>query len=322
MDATVPAISVVMPTYNRCGVLLRTLGYYGDQTLDGSSFEVIVVDDASTDETQAVVSGLLGNFRFTLVYCRLPENSGPSAARNRAIALARGDILVFVGDDIFPERDFLEQHLVWHRELYQEDGAGALGRVKWSDELGCTPLMRWLETSGTQFAYGQMVHGQVLEYGYLYTCNVSVKRAFVERTGERFCERLRFCEDSEWGLRLMRRGFELRYNAQARASHHHPVTLATSLSRMVDLGRSTGVLAEVSPSNFRRITNADRYEAHRWRAGIMRMMLHPVMGRFLYRPLAEFCERRFIADRVFAACHASYFYRGLLSGRPSPKLAG
>ena len=234
------------------------------------------------------------------------------------MALARGSILVFVGDDIFPERDFLEQHLSWHRELYPSENAGVLGRVQWSEELGCTPLMRWLEKSGTQFAYGRMVHGQTLDYGLLYTCNVSVKRAFIERTGERFCEQLRFCEDSEWGLRLMEAGFELRYNAQARAKHYHPVSLASSLSRMVAVGQSTEALARISPVNFRRLINADRYETRPFRARMLGILLHPLAGRFLYRPIAAFCERRIPADRIFALCHASYFYRGLTSSRLRP----
>lgn len=313
MNTSVPVISVIIPTHNRRDVLMRALDCYRDQTLSGSDYEIIVSDDGSTDGTLEVVAAMKSRCPFTLIYCRLPENGGPSAARNKGMSLARGGILVFAGDDIFPERDFLEQHLQWHTQVYPDDNAGALGQVRWSEELGCTPLMHWLETSGTQFAYGKMIHGQVLDYGYLYTSNVSVKRAFIERTGERFCERLRFCEDSEWGLRLMRAGFELRYNAQAQARHFHPVSLSSSLTRMVELGRSASALAEVSPDNFRRIVNADRYEARPLRARILHLLLHPLAGRFVYRPLAAFCERRILADRIFAICHASYFYRGLAS---------
>ncbi|MDQ0321093.1 glycosyltransferase involved in cell wall biosynthesis [Pararhizobium capsulatum DSM 1112] len=312
---SVPTISVIMPTHNRRDVLLRTLDLYRNQTLASAQYEIIVSDDGSTDGSEAAVTDFATQCAFALIYSRLADNAGPSVARNRAMMLARGSILVFVGDDIFPERDFLEQHLVWHREVYPDERAGVLGRVEWSEELGSTPLMRWLETEGTQFAYGRMVHGQVLDYGCLYTCNVSVKRAFLERTGERFCEELRFCEDSEWGLRLAQWGFELRYNAQARAKHFHPVSLSSSLSRMVALGRSTEALAKVSPTNFRRMINADRYEHRPLLAKMLSILLHPLAGRFLYRPLAAFCERRLAADRIFAICHASYFYRGLASKR-------
>lgn len=316
-----PKITVIMPTHNRRDILSRTLSYYSDQTVEAGAFEVVVADDGSNDGTAAMVSGLQPTLGYDLVYCRLPGNRGPSAARNCAIREARGRILIFVGDDIFPARDFLQQHLMWHCELYPQEDVGILGQIRWASELDCTPLMRWLEQNGTQFAYGAMVHGQRLDYGYLYTSNVSVKRSFIERTGQLLDERLRFCEDSEWGLRLFQVGFELRYNSHALGEHFHPVTLSSSLARMIELGKSAGSIAEISLDNFRRITNAQMYEQRPVRAKIVALMLHPLVGRLVYRPLAAFCERRFFADRIFAACHASYFRKGLMSVHPSPSRA-
>src|SRR6218665_587813 len=92
MVRSVPMISVIMPTHNRRDVLLRTLACYRTQTLADTQYEIIVSDDGSTDDTQAAVAALQADCTFSLIYCRQPENAGPSAARNRAMTLARGDI--------------------------------------------------------------------------------------------------------------------------------------------------------------------------------------------------------------------------------------
>jgi glycosyltransferase involved in cell wall biosynthesis len=312
-NAPGPNVTVVMPTHNRRDILARTLSYYANQTIEPGTFEVVVADDGSNDGTEAMVASLQPALGYELIYCKLPGNAGPSAARNRAILEARGQILILVGDDIFPAKDFLQQHQRWHRELYPQENVGVLGLIRWANDLDCTPLMRWLDQNGTQFAYGAMVHGQHLDYGYLYTSNVSVKRSFIERTGHLLEERLRFCEDSEWGFRLFQAGFELRYNSHAQGEHFHPVTLSSSLKRMIDLGKSAGSIAEINLDNFRRITNAQAYENRPVRAKIIGLLLHPLVGRLVYRPLAALCERRFFADRIFAACHASYFRKGLMS---------
>jgi glycosyltransferase involved in cell wall biosynthesis len=86
-----PAISVVIPAFNRAGVLPRSIGSVLAQTLP--PLEVIVVDDGSTDEAERVVREL------GVRYVRLEERSGAQAARNRGVAEARGDWIAFQDSD-------------------------------------------------------------------------------------------------------------------------------------------------------------------------------------------------------------------------------
>jgi glycosyltransferase involved in cell wall biosynthesis len=308
-------ISVVIPTFNRAAVLRRTLLLYERQQAMHGRFEVLVVDDGSSDGTPALLEAMARELRYPMRWFSLPGNAGPSAARNRALDEARGRLLFFTGDDILPDEHLLAEHVKWHDEHHPASHVGVLGQVQWAEELAATPFMRWLESSGAQFGYGRLAHGQAADYGFLYTSNVSVKRDFVVATKERFDERLRFCEDSEWGLRLARKGFELRYNAQARGGHLHLTTVDSSIRRMHALGRAAATLREVSPENFQRITSGVFEPGARARLRLLRTALHPAVARTLYLPLARLCERRVVVDRLFAACHAAYFLDGLVSAR-------
>ena len=107
-----PELSVVIPTYNRKDTLSRVLEGLGSQTLPVASYEVIVVDDGSRDGTPRFLTEFSAPFRFEAL---IQSNTGPAGARNRAIQAARGEIVVFLGDDTVPEASFLEVHLREHR---------------------------------------------------------------------------------------------------------------------------------------------------------------------------------------------------------------
>ncbi|MBX3466773.1 MAG: glycosyltransferase family 2 protein [Planctomycetes bacterium] len=87
-----PRFSVVIPTYNRAELLRKTLASVLAQTR--RDFEVIVVDDGSTDSTGELVAGFGDRVRFLR-----QRNAGPSAARNRGIAEARGDYVCSLDSD-------------------------------------------------------------------------------------------------------------------------------------------------------------------------------------------------------------------------------
>src|SRR5690242_3284266 len=89
--------SVVIATYNRHELLRRLLAQLDDQTLDPSHYEVVVVDDGSNDDVRAA----LGEYRprYALRLERQP-NAGASAARQRAVELATGAVVVVVDDDM------------------------------------------------------------------------------------------------------------------------------------------------------------------------------------------------------------------------------
>ena len=95
---TAPAISVIMPCFNRAHGIQRVLLAYERQAGD-MPFEVIAVDDGSTDDTPRLLKAHTPA-RYTLRVEQMPKNSGPAAARNRGLSVARAPIVAFVGDEV------------------------------------------------------------------------------------------------------------------------------------------------------------------------------------------------------------------------------
>lgn len=89
-----PKVSVVIPTHNRSSLLRRAIQSVLDQTYQ--DFEIIVVDDASTDDTEAVVKGFADE---RIRYVRHSENRGEAASRNTGIRLAKGEYIAGHDDD-------------------------------------------------------------------------------------------------------------------------------------------------------------------------------------------------------------------------------
>lgn len=86
------SVSIIIPTYNRAKFLVEALESVYSQTR--KPLEIIVVDDGSTDNTRTALSE--SEFNVKYVY---QKNSGPAAARNAGIAVAKGDVIAFLDDD-------------------------------------------------------------------------------------------------------------------------------------------------------------------------------------------------------------------------------
>ncbi len=90
-----PVVSIIVPTYNRAQLLPRAIRSVLRQTY--ANFELLIVDDGSTDETAAVVARAFSDPRIT--YWRLPNNSGVGAARNHGLEQARGRFIALLDSD-------------------------------------------------------------------------------------------------------------------------------------------------------------------------------------------------------------------------------
>ena len=102
-----PKVTVAIPTYNRAAFLRQTLAGIAAQRFPREAFEVLVIDNNSTDETRAVVAEFAGERPAPRHL--LETKQGLDFARNRAVAEARGEIIVFGDDDILVETDWLAQ---------------------------------------------------------------------------------------------------------------------------------------------------------------------------------------------------------------------
>jgi glycosyltransferase involved in cell wall biosynthesis len=103
-----PEVSVVIPTYNRCAMLLEAIDSVLAQS--AAAFELIVVDDGSTDGTQDHLERLGKTIRIERI-----EHRGPAAARNRGVALARAPLIAFLDSDDLWAPTKLERQLAFMR---------------------------------------------------------------------------------------------------------------------------------------------------------------------------------------------------------------
>ena len=102
-----PEVSVVIGTYNRCDVLRGALESLMTQDSGGVNYEVIVVDNNSTDDTRNMVESLSNKLQAkNLIYC-FERTQGVSHARNRGITAARGRLIAFTDDDIRPAPNWI-----------------------------------------------------------------------------------------------------------------------------------------------------------------------------------------------------------------------
>ncbi|MBZ0114521.1 MAG: glycosyltransferase [Thermoanaerobaculia bacterium] len=259
-----PSISVIIPTFSRREDLQRTLAGYVAQEPAELSFEVIVVDDGSADDTW----GLLDQFRserFNLISQR-QDNQGPAAARNRALALASGDIILFTGDDIVPAPDLLARHLAAHAER-PDPGTAILGQIQWPDDLEQTATMRHIAGPGAeQFSYYYMKDGAEYDFRHLYTSNISLHRVLLDTEPEYFSTDFPAAafEDAELAYRLVPHGLRIYYEASALAYHYHRYTARSFFDRQVRCGRMATLLIHKSPETQPLLGVSDVERTRRW----------------------------------------------------------
>ncbi len=120
------SVSVVIPTFKRNRLLKRCIDALLVQTLEESAYEIIVADDAASQETRSLVEDLSLRFPLPAIrYCAVQGNHGPAAARNTGWKAARGSIVAFTDDDCIPEADWLAKG----SSAFQDDVAGVSGRI-------------------------------------------------------------------------------------------------------------------------------------------------------------------------------------------------
>lgn len=238
-------ISAVLCTCNRAPLLARALGALSAQTLGTEQFEVVLIDDGSSDETAQIVSVFAS--LLNLRYVRQP-NSGLAAAKNHGICLSRAPIIVFLDDDDVLDSHALEQHWLSHHQDPRVETA-VLGYTGLGHEPSRSPLMRYVMEVGCQlFYYSPLKDGQELDFTYFWGGRSSCKRALLLEHGV-FDPVFRFgAEDIELAYRLRNAGLRVRYNAKAISTMIRTLSVDGFARRCELQGRSNWVFYQRHPN--------------------------------------------------------------------------
>jgi glycosyltransferase involved in cell wall biosynthesis len=236
-----PKISVVIPTLNRASVLEKTIEGIESQTIARDLYEVIVVDNASTDDTQNVLAQKSRQYSNLRVLCQPKPGAAPT--RNAGLRLALGDIILFIDNDILAERDLIERHLESHARY---SNASIIGNVVTPWQHRTEPFLRYLYHRGIYNPY--TITAGPMDFSRYHTGNVSTPRSMLLDSGgfnEEFF--IYGMEDIELGYRLQKLGCRMVYGEQARATHQYFPTYKEFIERCEQAGYSLGKLIELHP---------------------------------------------------------------------------
>jgi len=195
-----PLVSVVVATYRRAHLLPRLVEALEAQTVPADRIELVVVDDASPDETPAVAAGLAAASPLQMSVQRLESNGGPARARNRGWATVGGDVVAFTDDDCVPTPTWLEAGLAAAAEHDVVAGRtlpnpGQLQHLR--------PFARTIRSEDARF---------------VQTCNAFYRREVLQAL-HGFDEELRTGEDTDLALRATEHGCSVAFAPGALVHH-------------------------------------------------------------------------------------------------------
>jgi lipopolysaccharide/colanic/teichoic acid biosynthesis glycosyltransferase/GT2 family glycosyltransferase len=225
-------ISVVVPAYNAAATLGDCLRALSQQTRDRDSYEVIVVDDGSTDATADVA-------RTHGVRLVRQANAGPAAARNRGAREARGELLLFTDADCAPAPDWIER---LSAPFSDPEVVGAKGVYRTRQR---SLVARFVQLEYEE-KYARMARQEQIDF--IDTYSAAYRRGvFLANGGFETLFRTASVEDQELSFRLARKGYRLVFVPDAVVYHVHDVTALEYARRKLNIGTWKALLLRWHP---------------------------------------------------------------------------
>ena len=215
-------ISVVIPTYNRKDILLRTIKGLFEQTYPKDRFEIIIVDDGSTEDIKGMIDDFVRAIHElpqpapNIKYMRQSsDKKGPAAANNLGIKNASGEYILLLNNDVIADPHLIEEHMKAHSLLATGNKRRAAGSIVQGRVIN-TSSLEDLKQGHKGYSGGY----SNISFGYFTTWNLSVKKQLLIDAGL-FDEDFRdLCwEDVEFGFRLRKMGIKQKNNKNAFGYH-------------------------------------------------------------------------------------------------------
>jgi GT2 family glycosyltransferase len=210
--------SIIITSYNRREALIETLEALSRQSVPADQYEIIVVDDGSTDDTYTAVTEL--SLPCSIKCFRHPENRGISAGRNLAIANAAGHYLILVSDDLLVPEEFIAKHI---ESLKRFSGSWIVGGFQQLDSLTESSFGRYLdkmEKHYEELRKASPVAAEIWEMTLPTARNLSLPRADLDRTGLFDPQFRSSCEDQDLAHRAREVGIRFLYDASITCLHN------------------------------------------------------------------------------------------------------
>lgn len=196
-----PQISVIIPTFNRYELLEKTLQSINRIDYPISKFEVIVVDDGSTDQTEIMVTELSAKIRYKIIYHK-QKNAGVTKARNTGIELSSHEIIAFISDDVTVDEKWLT---IGVKKFLNPKVGGVEGGVIATEKEKITPFTHQTEALTPRRFVG---------------ANIFFRKTTLEEIGgydTRFCYHIR--EDTDIALSILKKGWIIESDFESKVYH-------------------------------------------------------------------------------------------------------
>jgi glycosyltransferase involved in cell wall biosynthesis len=266
-----PKVSVIIPTKNRSSLLAEAIEHIEAQTFPRDQYEVIVIDNDSSDDTRALLeqkARTYSNLRHSL-----QEKPGAAATRNAGLRLAKGDLVLFIDDDVQATDSLIQAHVECHHKV---PNASVIGAVDMPWENTTDPFLRYLRDHRILNPYTPS-KGPI-DFSYYHTCNVSTPTNVLLQVGG-FNENFQMAamEDIELGYRLQKAGSRMVFAADAKAIHYRFPGYRDFIERSEQAGYSLGQLIRIHPELKSRFVENSRtgkwlksfHLLYRWTASLL-----------------------------------------------------
>ncbi|MDD5765732.1 MAG: glycosyltransferase [Candidatus Marinimicrobia bacterium] len=216
MNTIQPFVSVIIPAYNAVGILPILLRALANQSYPVNQYEVIVVNDCSTDDTKDIL--LTSNFPSNFKIINHAKNQDRAATRNTGIRQSSSEILIFIDADMEVNADFIARHVT---HFNNTNIMGIIGSLRPAPEIPLDKYQRYLffgKRGVIKFPTGTPLPYQVFLFN-----NTSVRREVLEQVGF-FDENLRLYggEDAELAFRIYQKYPNgLFHDPDIQVIHHH-----------------------------------------------------------------------------------------------------
>lgn len=298
-----PQMSVVVPTYNRCDGLERLLRGLAQQTYPADQFEVVVVNDGSTDGTVALLDSIQTPYRL---HALTQANAGPAAARNLGVLKADGRIIVFLDDDVAPHAELLAAHAAAQEGV---DDLVVVGPMSPPTDWARSVWVRWEERQLLK-QYDAMAAGRYpCTPRQFYTGNASAPRSLLEAAGG-FDDRFKRAEDVELAFRMWSMGARFLFEPRAGVLHYASRSFSSWTKTPYQYGRYDVVMGREKGINTFQIACSEFERRNIW----SRRLTRGSVGKPWRRPVAAaLAAAAIIADWLGQDEVASFALSGIFN---------
>ncbi|MBN1137152.1 MAG: glycosyltransferase [Anaerolineae bacterium] len=321
-EAQTIRFSVIIPTFQRRDLVLRAVQALARQEFDGR-FEVIVVVDGSTDGSAEALKVLSVPFPLTVLE---QPNRGAAAARSTGVAIARGEILLFLDDDM--EAD--PRLLVEHDRSHHEGADVVLGHIPLHPDTPHSSLSAGISAWAAERCERLTAPGASPKLHDVWTGQLSLSRATFLSVGgfdTRFTHDGSYGnEDVDLGYRLVLAGYKIIFNPEAISWHYYAVQPCHCLRRWRQAGHADIRFALKHPDQAETllVLNGSNQPLNRyfWRPLAACPLLGPLLVGALTKLSLRLAERGlqdYVSAKLFEWAQMAQYWRGLQEAGGVPR---